>query len=72
MTERIFQVWNNQDRTRFVVTDKFTADENRPAAALFTVSVLYDENLQSKRAHEYANYLNKLNEAAKVAYEQIH
>jgi hypothetical protein len=43
-----------------------------PAAVTFSVSQKYDVELQKKRAEDYATYLNKLDEAAKVAYDQIH
>ena len=43
-----------------------------PDAVIFPVNDRYDEELQKKRAFDYANYLNKLDEAAKVAYDQIH
>lgn len=71
--DRTFDVWNTIDKTRFVVTDKYDADdEDRPNAVIFPVSELYDEATQAKRAQEYAKYLNKIEEAAKAAYEQIH
>lgn len=43
-----------------------------PIAGIFPVSEKYDVDLQAKRAEDYANYLNKLDEAAKIAYDQIH
>ena len=43
-----------------------------PIAGIFPVSERYDVDLQAKRAEDYANYLNKLDEAAKIAYDQIH
>jgi hypothetical protein len=43
-----------------------------PIAVAFPVSQRYDIELQEKRAKDYATYLNKLDEAAKVAYDQIH
>jgi hypothetical protein len=39
---------------------------------VFPFGDLYDKETQTRRAHDYATYLNKLNEAAKIAYEQIH
>ena len=41
-------------------------------AVAFPVSEKYDVELQEKRAKDYATYLNKLDEAAKIAYDQIH
>jgi hypothetical protein len=43
-----------------------------PLAVTFPVSEKYDVELQKKRASDYADYLNKLDEAAKIAYDQIH
>ena len=43
-----------------------------PIAVAFPVSEKYDVELQEKRAKDYATYLNKLDEAAKIAYDQIH
>jgi hypothetical protein len=43
-----------------------------PAAAIFPISQRYDEDLQEKRAEDYSKYVNKLDEAAKIAYDQIH
>lgn len=54
----------------------YVSDTNKlsevPAAVTFPVSQKYDVDLQKKRAEDYATYLNKLDEAAKVAYDQIH
>jgi len=73
MKERKFGVWGDDRNTVFVVSDKHDAkDRYRPIAARFDVSDLYDEDTQLTRAREYADYLNKLNEAAKIAYQQIH
>lgn len=46
--------------------------DDLPYAATFPVNQKYDEELQWNRAEDYANYLNKLDEAAKIAYDQIH
>jgi hypothetical protein len=43
-----------------------------PSVVTFPVNDVYDQDLQEKRVLEYANYLNKLDEAAKIAYDQIH
>jgi hypothetical protein len=72
MTDRVFKVWYSNDRTWIVVSDARDVTEGRSLAAIFPISDLYDKEIQTHRALDYANYLNKLNEAAKVAYEQIH
>jgi hypothetical protein len=72
MTDRVFKVWYSNDRTWIVVSDARDVTEGRPHAAVFPISDLYDKEIQTRRAHDYATYLNKLNEAAKIAYEQIH
>ena len=53
----------NPDRVaRFSVNDgKTIADANeRPDAAIFTVSILHDEDTQRNRAHKLCDYLNSL------------
>jgi hypothetical protein len=72
VTDRVFKVWINRRGNWIVVSDSRDVNEDRPHAAVFPVSDLYDEETQTRRAHGYADYLNKLNEAAKVAYDQIH
>lgn len=42
----------------------------RPKAAEFPISQAFDQDLQYRRARDYCNYLNKLVEATKQAYEQ--
>jgi len=41
----------------------------RPKAIEFPISVLYDEDTQRRRAQDYCDYLNRLVQAAKDAYE---
>lgn len=57
--------------TEYFVTDAGTNDElsDRPVAAAFPVSQKFDNDHQEKRAEEYAEYLNRINEAATQAYE---
>lgn len=59
--------------TRFFITD--ASDENldtRPFIAEFPISEAYPMDHQLQRAKDYCRYLNKLEEAAQVAYEQTH
>lgn len=70
MSDRVFKVFITKGGDLVVSDDKDS--EQRPQAVIFPVSMLYDKETQTKRARDYANYLNKLNEAAKVAYDQIH
>lgn len=77
--DRRFTVWimgNKNNVDSFHVSDVRNKDEanidKRPSAAIFPVSMLYDEDLQSTRATKFAEYLNSLLDAAKVAEEQIH
>lgn len=60
--------------TAYFVTDAHDVAEldDRPKAAEFEISVMYDDEIQRVRAEKYAEYLNKLVEAARVAQEQIH
>jgi hypothetical protein len=56
--------------TRYFITDANTNDEleTRAVAAEFPVSQKFDQDLQEERAHAYADYLNKIEEATKQAY----
>ena len=72
MTDRVFKVWINNRGDWIVVSDARDVSEGRPHAAVFPFGDLYDRETQTHRALDYAKYLNKLNEAAKVAYDQIH
>lgn len=58
----------------FFVSDADSGPEidTRPPAAEFPISILYDENLQKKRAWAFCDYMNKLEEAKQSAYDQIH
>lgn len=71
---RTFKVGSEKQKgvlVAFFVTDAIdnTELDKRPKAAEFTISELYDEITQEHRANDYRNYLNKLAEAAKQAYE---
>lgn len=80
MAKREFSVWisrrpSDKKITRFWVGDAIIDTkevDERPSAAEFPVSVLYDEETQRENALRYAEYLNKLAEASRVAHEQIH
>lgn len=79
MAQRIWKVARNFDtKTKkiynYFVTDAHDADElsDRPEAAIFPISTRFDLDLQNERAERYAEYLNKLEEAARVADEQNH
>lgn len=58
--------------TRLYVTDAEGPEElgSRPDVAIFPVSERYDEEEQLRHARLFADYLNKVNEAKNVAYEQ--
>ena len=58
----------------FFVSDAASDDELsvRPKAAVFPISIMFDEATQQKQAKRYAEYLNKLAEAARQAHEQTH
>jgi hypothetical protein len=79
MAQRTWKVaQNTSGQTKkinyYFVSDAHDDDEldERPKAAMFPISQLFDDELQEARAHKYAEYLNKLNEAARVAQEQTH
>jgi len=65
---QVFTVTNTRTKeiSSFEVNCAETVDESNkiPAAAVFPVSVRYDERKQRKRAAKYAEYLNKLAEMA--------
>ena len=60
--------------TSFFVTDCFDDNElnsgKRPTIATFPISQLYDQYEQKQRAEQYADFLNKINEATQKVYEQ--
>lgn len=72
---RTFKVGTTTEHGKTVayfVTDAHDKNElgSRPEAVKFPISVLYDDDLQSRRVQDYCDYLNKLADAAKEAYEQ--
>lgn len=58
----------------FFVTDCVDDEElqsgKRPTIAVFPVSQLYEAQEQEYRAIQYAEFMNKINEATQKAYEQ--
>ena len=62
------------DIVAWFVTDCFDNEElengNRPSVVEFPVSQLYDSHEQQQRAQQYADFLNKIQEATQKAYEQ--
>ena len=58
----------------YFVTDAETKEEidDRPVGAKFPISDKFDQETQAARADQFAEYLNKLDEAARVAHAQIH
>lgn len=59
--------------TRYFITDADPDNiSSRPFAAEFPVSDAYTKDIQEERAEKFCEYLNKLEEAKKVAYDQIH
>ena len=80
---RVFHSWDERlggssKNPNWVIIKYCTGKESStestkiPEVVQFPVSQKYDLELQEKRAIDYATYLNKLDEAAKVAYDQIH
>jgi len=65
---------NDKQVTCYFVTDAYdnTDIRVRPHAAEFPISQVFDEDTQWQRAERFAEYMNKLDEAARVASEQIH
>lgn len=78
MAVRTYKVGHSMNKDK-VITAYFVTDAHdekeldaRPKAAEFPICQMYDDELQHERADKYAEYLNKLAEAARVASEQIH
>ena len=79
MAKRNFMVGESTSRATGRVTRYFVTDANseielseRPSAAIFPVSAAYEKFTQLEHADKFCDYLNKLEEAAEVAYSQIH
>ena len=77
--KREYQVGHHYDKQTgdyngFFVTDCFDDAElqlgRRPHVATFPVSGLYDVYEQKQRAEQYADYMNRINDAKQKAYEQ--
>ena len=75
--KREFKVCQTTSRTtekitRFFVTDAIGQDEldTRPVVAEFPISELYDEETQLRHARLFRDFMNKIEEAKQVAYEQ--
>ena len=58
--------------TRVFVTDAIGQDDldSRPVVAEFPISELYDEETQLRHARLFRDFMNKIEEAKQVAYEQ--
>lgn len=76
---REFKVgWTSQSKNgEKTVTSYFVSDakddsevNSRPKAAAFPISQAFPDELQERRAQDYRDYLNRLVEASKQAYEQ--
>lgn len=75
MISRRFKVAHtttNEKIVRYFVTDANTKEEldTRPHAAVFPISIMFDDETQSERAGKFADYLNKIVDATNIAYEQ--
>ena len=63
---------NTRKVLEYFVSQKLE-EENRsecPSVAIFPVTPRYDNEAQMKRAEDYCEYMNKLVEAEKIAYDQ--
>lgn len=60
------------EKSSYFITDAENDAEikNRPKAIVFPVSQVFDDLTQKRRAKDYCDYLNKLAEAGRQAYEQ--
>ncbi len=76
MVDRKFSVFTSSRGNKvvkFVVTDANDLDEandGHPSVAEFHVSHRYTEDEQRSRAVTYANYMNRIVEATRIAHEQ--
>lgn len=75
--KREFKVGETTNRTtnklsRLFVTDAIGKDDldTRPVVAEFPISELYDEETQLRHARLFRDFMNKIEEAKQVAYEQ--
>ena len=74
--KRQYSVWeirsSNDKLLEYFVTDRVSKEEDPDGfrtVATFPVSARHSEDEQGRRATDYANYMNKLLEAAEQAYE---
>lgn len=79
MANRTWKIGNSKSNRTGKFVEFFVTDANvvaeideRPKAAIFPISQKFDQDLQEARAKAYADYLNKLDEAARIAHEQTH
>lgn len=79
MAQRTWKVAHRTSHQTKRITAYFISDahddaelDSRPIAAEFPISQKFDQDLQEARAEKYAEYLNKLDEAARIAHEQTH
>ena len=79
MTHRTFKVAHRTSAQTKKITAYFVSDAHndaelaeRPDVAVFPISILYDAETQETRAEKFAEYMNKLAEATKIAHEQLH
>lgn len=86
MAERTYKVGNASSRDKrtnevfvdsYFVTDAHNEAElngpcARPKVAEFPISQMYDKETQMERAERFAEFMNKLADAARIAKEQTH
>lgn len=75
MIVRKYRVWtysNQQSKkiTKCVIDDALDEDETRPTVAEFIVSEAYPIDVQRGRANDYVEYMNRIVEATKNAYDE--
>lgn len=74
--KRSYGVWETKNGrgnlVDYFVTDRFSKEDDPDGVrtvAIFPISARHDRDEQARRAEDYANYMNKLAEAAEQAYE---
>jgi len=65
-----FTVWETTNGYNELVSYSVKKTHSCPSAIEFPVSAAHDEDTQYRRAKDYCKYLNKLEEAAEIAYQQ--
>lgn len=75
--KRTYKVGHTTDATtkkytKFFITDAHNEDEldSRPMVATFPIGERYDEDTQHHHAKMFADYMNKIEEAKQIAYDQ--